>query len=134
MIRTWGFAPSIDDVAAMADRALDLLPEPFREFAKAISIRIEDIAEDQTLVDLEIENPYDLTGLYSGTPLTEDLVSEPSREPPRIFLYRLAILDEWVASDGVTLEELVAHVLIHELAHHFGWTDEDIDRVLDAET
>jgi predicted Zn-dependent protease with MMP-like domain len=129
----WGPAPSIDDFAAMAQAALDALDEPFRSAARAVSIRIEDFADEETLEKLHIESPYDLTGLYSGVALTLELHSSPSQIPPVVWLYRMPILDEWAFEKDITLEELVAHVVVHELGHHFGWSDEEIDQALDEE-
>jgi predicted Zn-dependent protease with MMP-like domain len=124
---SWGNAPSLDDIAAMARAALDTLEEPFRTHARAVAIKVEDFADDETLETMKIENPYDLTGLYSGVALTLEQVSAPSQVPPMVWLYRLPILDEWAATEGLALEELVAHVVIHELGHHFGWSDEEMD-------
>ena len=129
----WGAAPSLDDMAAMAREALDSLDEPFRTHARAVAIKVEDLADDETLKSMDIENPYDLTGLYSGVALTFETPSAPSQTPPMIWLYRLPILDEWAATGDVALEDLVAHVVIHELGHHFGWSDEEIDVINDSE-
>jgi predicted Zn-dependent protease with MMP-like domain len=122
-----GLAPSLDDLARMAEAALEALAEPFRTPARRVSIRVEDMADEETLDALHIENPYDLTGLYSGVALTLETISHPSDLPPVVWLYRLPILDEWIQRGDVTLEELVAHVLVHELGHHFGWSDEEMD-------
>ncbi|MEY2759741.1 MAG: hypothetical protein RIR33_3519 [Pseudomonadota bacterium] len=129
----WGAAPSLDDIAAMARLALDGLDEPFRTHARAVAIKVEDFADDETLRSMAIESPYDLTGLYSGVALTLETPSAPSQMPPMVWLYRLPILDEWAASEGLALEDLVAHVVIHELGHHFGWSDEEIDSINDRD-
>ena len=89
----------------------------------------EDIADDDVLDELQIDDPLELTGLYDGIPLTEKSVSEPQHFPDTVWLFRRAILDEWVERGNVTLTELVAHVVVHELAHHFGWSDEDVARI-----
>lgn len=123
----WGPAPSLDDIAAMAQVALDGLDEPFRTHARAVAIKVEDFADDETLAMMKIENPYELTGLYSGVALTLETHSAPSDIPPMVWLYRMPIIDEWAATGDIALEELVAHVLVHELGHHFGWSDEEID-------
>ena len=129
----WGTAPSLDDIAAMAREALDTLEEPFRTHAKAVAIKVEDFADDETLATMKIENPYELTGLYSGVALTLEMHSAPSQIPPMVWLYRMPIIDEWAATDGIALEELVAHVVIHELGHHFGWSDEEMDVMQDGD-
>ena len=133
-IRTaWGAAPSLDDIAAMASEALDKLDEPFRTLARNVAIKVEDFADDDTLKSLGIESPYELSGLYSGVALTLEQPSAPSHLPPMVWLYRLAIIDEWAATADITLEDLVAHVVVHELGHHFGWSDEEIDLINDSE-
>ena len=123
----WGSAPTLNDIAAMAREALDSLEEPFRTHAKAVAIKVEDFADDETLATMKIENPYELTGLYSGVALTLEMHSAPSQMPPMVWLYRMPIIDEWAATEGIALEELVAHVVVHELGHHFGWSDEEMD-------
>lgn len=129
----WGPSPTLDDIAAMARQALDSLDEPFRTHAKAVAIKVEDFADDETLEAMKIENAYDLTGLYSGVALTLELHSNPSQIPPMVWLYRMPILDEWAGTPEITLEELVAHVVIHELGHHFGWSDEEMHGALDED-
>lgn len=126
----WGPAPSLDDIAAMAQAALDRLDEPFRAHARTVAVKVEDLADEETLEAMKIENPYDLTGLYSGVALTLELHSSPSQIPPMVWLYRLAILDEWMQLGDIDLEELVAHVVVHELGHHFGWSDAEMDAAL----
>ena len=130
---SWGLAPSLDDMAAMARAALDTLDEPFRTLARDVAIKVEDFADEETLAAMKIENPYELTGLYSGVAMTLEQPSAPSHLPPMVWLYRLAILDEWAATGDITLEELVAHVVVHELGHHFGWSDAEIDVINDSE-
>ena len=107
--------------------ALDALDEPFRTHARAVAIKVEDFADDETLEAMKIENPYDLTGLYSGVALTLETPSAPSDMPPMVWLYRMPIIDEWAATGDIALEDLVAHVVVHELGHHFGWSDEEMD-------
>lgn len=118
-------APSLDDIAAMAEAARAALPEAFRGPAAAVVLRIEDFAADDLLDELEIEDAFELTGLYDGIPMTQKSVMDPGG-PDVIWLFRRAILDEWVARGDVALDALVAHVFVHELAHHFGWSDSDI--------
>ena len=124
-------APSAEDIARLAEAALAALPAPFRAAAGGIVIRVADLAEDETLDALGIEDPLELTGLYSGIALTERSVEDAGVLPDEIWLYRRAILDEWAARGDVALDALVAHVLVHELAHHFGWSDADIAAVDD---
>lgn len=126
----WGHAPNEETFVAMAQAALDRFEPPFKELAASVSIRISDFADEETLEALHIDDPYALTGLYSGVALTLDAISAPSQHPPLVWLYRLPIIDEWATRGDIALEDLVAHVLIHELGHHFGWSDEDMDAVL----
>ncbi len=90
---------------------------------------MEDFPEDEILESMDLSDPFELTGLYEGTPLTEKSVSDQPMGPDVIWLFRRPILDEWAERGDVSIGDLVAHVTIHELAHHFGWSDEDIARV-----
>ncbi len=121
-----GTAPDVSDMESMALATVAALPAAFRSAAKAVVIRVEEFPSEDMLDGLDLEDSFELTGLYDGTPLTDKSVSDQAPQPDTIWLFRRAILDEWVARGNVTLGELVAHVVIHELAHHFGWTDEDI--------
>ncbi len=121
-----GLAPDLAQIETLAHEALEALPGPFRSAARALVIRIEDLADDALLDDLGCESPFDLTGLYQGVPLTEKSVTDQPMQPDMIFLFRRAILDEWIERGNVTLRQLVGHVLVHELAHHFGWSDDEI--------
>lgn len=122
-------APDITRFEALAHEALADMPEAFRARLGALVVHVEDFAEDAVLKDMGIADPFDLTGLYVGVPLTEGSIMDPSPEPARVFLYRRPILDEWAARGDVGLKELIAHVLIHEIGHHFGWSDEQMDRM-----
>ncbi|WP_397400637.1 metallopeptidase family protein [Phenylobacterium sp.] len=124
-----GHAPSLDDLAEIAGHAFTGLPEAFRRLAGEVVIRVDDFPEEDVLADLGIEDPFGLTGLYSGVSLAERSGFGAEPEPSRIFLYRRPILDEWAENGEVTLEELVTHVLIHEIGHHFGLSDPDIDAI-----
>lgn len=122
-------APSLADIEALAEAARDAIPAPFAAAAKSVAIRVEDFAAEDVLEELGIEDPFELTGLYDGTPLTQKSVLDSPAKPDAIWLYRAAILDEWCDRGDVPLGRLVAHVYVHELAHHFGWSDADIARV-----
>lgn len=124
-----GHAPSLDDLAEIAGRAFTSLPETFRRLAGEVVIRVDDFPEEEVLADLGIEDPFGLTGLYTGVSLAERSGFGAEPEPSRIFLYRRPLLDEWAENGEVTLEELVTHVLIHEIGHHFGLSDPDIDAI-----
>jgi len=127
--RAFGRAPSLDDLAALAERAFEALPEGFRKLTGQVLFRVEDFAEQAVLDELGIEDAFELTGLYQGVDLTHRSVFDPSPQPSMVFLYRRPILDEWADNGEITLEELVTHVLVHEIGHHFGLSDADIDAI-----
>ncbi|MFN3669632.1 MAG: metallopeptidase family protein [Brevundimonas sp.] len=126
-------APSLDDFARLAREAFDALPEPFRSLAGEVVIRVDDFADDEVLAGFDMEDPFELTGLYHGVDIGLRDSLGPAAEPSRIFLYRRPILDEWCERGDVGLFEIIAHVLIHEIGHHFGLDDDRIDEIEDGE-
>ena len=124
-------APSLDDIEALARMAWVAVPERFRAMAGDVLFRVEDFASDEILADLGIDDPFALSGLYQGVDLTRRSIMDPAPQAPIVFLFRRAILDEWIERGDVTLFELVAHVLIHEIGHHFGLSDEQMDALLE---
>ena len=122
-------APSLDDFAALAAAAFAALPEPFRGLSKEVICRVQDFAEDDVLDDLGIEDPFELTGLYQGPDLRRRSPLTLDADVSQVFLYRRPILDEWVERGDVTLAGLVTHVLVHEIGHHFGLSDADIEAI-----
>jgi predicted Zn-dependent protease with MMP-like domain len=122
-------APSLEQIAALAEAAFAELPAAFRRQAGEIVFRVDDFASDEVLDDLGLDDPFELTGLYQGVDLGRRSVLDPSPEPARVFLYRRPILDEWAERGDVSLGDLVAHVLVHEIGHHFGLSDEDIHAI-----
>lgn len=122
-------APDAAGIEALARAALGALPAEFAGHAQDVAIRVAEFASEDVLDELEIDDPFDLTGLYDGIPLTEKSVSDQPGGPDIVWLYRRPLLDEWAARGNVTLAELVGHVVTHELAHHFGWSDDDIARI-----
>ena len=119
-------APDLAAIEQMARDAIATLPAPYRDAACAILLRIEDFVPDALMQEMDIEDPFEVTGLYEGIPLTEKSMMDQPMQPDTIWLFRRPILDEWVDRGNVGLADLVAHVLVHELAHHFGWSDADI--------
>jgi len=126
----YGPAPDADAIAALAQAALGRIPEPFARHLAGVALLVEEWADDETLASLGLEHPLDLTGLYHGLPVGEK-DGGAGGTPDRILLYRRAILDEW-AETGVRLDDLVAHVVVHEVGHHFGLSDEDMHALEDA--
>jgi predicted Zn-dependent protease with MMP-like domain len=127
-MRALGTPPSADEIEAIARRTLDALPEPFAASLPGIVLQVEEFADEETLAAMGIEDPFELTGLFEGVPLTERSTEASGEMPNRVRLFREPILDEWIAS-GEELEHLVAHVVIHEIGHHFGLSDDDIHAI-----
>ncbi len=121
----FGTPPSADDIAALAERALAAIPARLRRHVQDVGIAIEEMADDATLEEMGIESGWDLTGLYRGTPLTRRSVDDITRAPNQISLYRQPILLEWIEA-GEDLYRLVRNVVVHEIAHHFGFSDDEI--------
>ena len=121
----WGPSPDAATIDAMARATMARLPEPFRLHLGDVVLRVEEFADEATLDELGIDDPFALSGLYRGRPVGMKSVEDSGALPDMIHLYRRPILDEW-AETGVTLEALVAHVLIHEVGHHFGLSDNDM--------
>lgn len=117
--------PSLDQLASIAERALATIPPSLAAHMDNVSFVVQDWPEDETLQRLGIRNRLRLLGLYSGTPLTQRSVWQIARFPDRVFLYRQPII-EHASRTGTDLVHLVRHVLIHEIAHHFGYNDADI--------
>jgi predicted Zn-dependent protease with MMP-like domain len=123
-------APSAQEIEAIARRTLAALPDAFRHHIGEIVLIVEDFADDETLAALDIESPFDLTGVYHGRPIGDKSSMDSGAVPDRIHLYRRAILDEWI-EDGEDLTTLVRHIVIHEVGHHFGLSDDDMHRLED---
>lgn len=119
-------APTLAFMEQLAHEAVSTLPAPFREPATLVRLRVEDFPEEEMLEELDLNDAFELTGLYDGIPLPEKSVSDQPTRPDVIWLFRRPILDEWAERGNVSIGEMVAHVVIHELAHHFGWSDDDI--------
>ncbi|MBC6981547.1 metallopeptidase family protein [Caulobacter sp. 17J80-11] len=125
-------APTLDEFTALAEEAYARLPEEFRAAAGEVQFRVADFADEETLDSLGIEDPFELTGLYHGVDLARRSVLDPLPHASMVFLYRRPILDEWAERGDVTLGALIEHVLIHEIGHHFGLSDDDIHAIEDA--
>jgi predicted Zn-dependent protease with MMP-like domain len=120
--------PSLDDIEAMAARGYAAIPEELRRHVGDVVIRIEEFPDAETEQEMELESPFDLLGLYRGVDLAHKGVGQVVTEMDMIFLYRRPLLDYWCET-GEDLEHVVRHVLIHEIGHHFGLSDEDMERI-----
>lgn len=121
-------APSIADIQRLAERAIRSIPPALRAAAGNVAVQVMDFPDDETEREMELESPFDLLGLYVGVALTERSVSHPRAEPDMVYLYRRPLLDYWCET-GQPLAAVVRHVLIHEIGHHFGYSDEEMDRL-----
>jgi predicted Zn-dependent protease with MMP-like domain len=122
-------APSLDELAQIADAAFSRLPQPFRQMAGDVLFHVQEFADEETLKSMGIEDPFELTGLYEGVDLTGRSLGDLPGGQSRVYLYRRPILDEWAERGDVALDELVEHVLIHELGHHMGLSDAEIEAI-----
>ncbi|RJF93541.1 metallopeptidase family protein [Sphingomonas cavernae] len=123
------YAPTAADMEALARDAMARLPDPFGGFLAGVLLIVEDFAEDTILSEMGIEDPFELTGLYTGRPVGEPAATGDM--PATIHLYRRPLLEEWIET-GVSLEALVTHVIVHEVGHHFGLSDDDMHALEDA--
>ena len=121
-------APSLAELEALANRALQTIPAELRRHLGAVVIRVEDFPDEDTEKEMGLESPFDLLGLYRGVDLPRKSVSDPRPAIDMIFLYRRPILDYWCET-GEPLHAVVRHVLIHEIGHHFGFSDADMERI-----
>lgn len=120
--------PTLADLEALAERALRAIPRRLSRHLGAVVIRVEEFPDEETEEAMGLESPFDILGLYRGTALPHKSVGDPRPDIDMIFLYRRPILDYWCES-GEDLEHLVRHVLIHEIGHHFGFSDADMARI-----
>jgi predicted Zn-dependent protease with MMP-like domain len=120
--------PTLETLEALAQATLDSLPETFARNVKGVLIRVEDFPDEETEREMELESPFDLLGLYRGGSIAGREGSNPSPFPDMIHLYRRPILDYWCET-GEDLAHVVRHVLIHEIGHHFGFSDADMEAI-----
>ena len=122
-------APSLDEIEALAQAAYARLPEAFRRLCGGLVVRVEDFPDDDTLAEMGLDSPFDLLGLFRGIGLAQDgAVPQTGQFPNMIWLYRRPILDYWSEHEE-TLGHLVTHVLVHEIGHHFGLSDDDMEAI-----
>ena len=125
------YAPSLADIEALAQAAVERLPELFRQHLSTVILRVEDFPDEEVMQAMELESPFDILGLYHGHHIGDPGAEMTGTLPPNIYLYRRPMLDEWANGED-SLEHLVAHVLVHEVGHHFGLSDEDMHAIEDA--
>lgn len=120
--------PSLDDLARLGEAALAVIPEPLRMHLGGLVLRVDDFPDEDVCRDMSLRSPFDLLGLYVGRDLAHRSVTDVPDDVDMVFLYRRPILDYWVET-GESLAHVVRHVLIHEIGHHFGFSDEDMDAI-----
>ena len=120
--------PSLADLEALAQASLTAIPEELRRHVRDVVIRIEEFPDEETEQEMELETPFDLLGLYRGVDMTRKSVMDAPNGPDMIFLYRRPLLDYW-CDTGENLGDIVRHVLIHEIGHHFGFSDDDMEQI-----
>ncbi len=128
MPRRIAHAPTAAEIEALAEEALASIPPELLAHVAGVSIQVHEFAEEETLRDLGIESAFELLGLYHGVSLDQKSVTDLPREPDRILLYRRPLLDYWCDGEDDLLA-VVRNVLIHEIAHHFGFSDDEIYRI-----
>ncbi len=122
-------APSLSEIEAIADAAFAGLPEKFRRLCEGVVFRVEDFPDEETMDEMECETEFDLLGLFRGRGLVEaEHLSETGAQPNMVWLYRRPILDFWAEGED-TIGDIVTHVLVHEIGHHFGLSDADMEEI-----
>ena len=119
-------APSLADIQRLAEESIGSIPKRLRAAAGNVAVHVVDFPDEETEAEMGLESPFDLLGLYVGVAMTERSVSHPRGEPDMVYLYRRPILDYWCET-GESLSAVVRHVLIHEIGHHFGYSDDEMD-------
>ena len=120
--------PTLDDLEALARTAMRSIPEHLRTMTRDVVFVVEEFPSDEICQEMGIESPFDLLGLYSGQPFGQQQLAGQPEDLNMIFLYRRPILDHWCET-GEDLARIVTHVLVHEIGHHFGFSDEDMERI-----
>lgn len=120
--------PSLEDIDKLARAALASLPEPFQGFTKGVVLQVADFPDDEVCEQMQLDSPFDILGLYQGISIAERGTEASGTMPDMVFLYRRPIIDYW-AETSEDLRHVVRHVLVHEIGHHFGLSDEDMESI-----
>jgi predicted Zn-dependent protease with MMP-like domain len=128
MTRSFSRPPDLGDIESLAKLAYDEIPEMLREKAKEIVIKVEDFPDRETQRELGLQSPFELMGVYRGVPFGTRSVTDTPQDIDLIILYRRPLLDYWCETQE-DFPDLVRHVLIHEIGHHFGFSDEEMERI-----
>ncbi len=125
-------APTLADIEDCAAAAFATIPQRLRRLARGVVFQVADFPDAETEAEMGLESPFDLLGLYRGIPIGEKAGGHTPQDVDMVFLYRRPILDYWCET-GEDLTHLIRHVLIHEIGHHFGFSDEDMERIENAD-
>ena len=128
MIQRHSTPPTLAELELIAAEELQRIPEELRRHVGNVVIRVEEFPDEETEREMGLESPFDLLGLYRGVALPRQSVLDVRTRPDMIFLYRRPLLDYW-CEEGLELSAVIRHVLIHEIGHHFGFSDDDMERI-----
>lgn len=126
---TSAIAPDLDAIAQLVSKAISGLPAAYKVMATAVAVNIMEFAPEDLLAEIGVMDPFEFTGLYTGIPLPEKSEDDPTSATDTIWIFRRPILDEWAMRGDVSIAQMVTHVTINELSHHFGWTPEEITKI-----
>ena len=124
----FGEAPSAAEIQALATKALELIPDNLRRHLGGVAILVEEFPDEETAAEMELDSPFDLLGLYHGVSIDHKSVGDLPEDVDRILLYRRPLLDLWCEGDD-SLEDIVHNTIVHEIGHHFGLSDDDMERL-----
>ncbi|MBL8806332.1 MAG: metallopeptidase family protein [Rhodospirillales bacterium] len=128
MAESENLAPDLAEIERLAEKALAAIPPELARHVRDVVLRVEDFCDEETEREMGLDSPYELMGLYRGIDMMRDSTSTVRTQPDMIFLYRRPLLDYWCES-GEDLAHVVRHVMIHEIGHHFGFSDDDMERI-----
>ncbi|MGO1119337.1 metallopeptidase family protein [Rhodovibrionaceae bacterium A322] len=127
-MQPFGAPPSLADLEMMAREAMAEIPVSLRHYARELVVRVEDFPDEATMEELDLESPFDILGLYRGVNMLHQTSQHVPQDVNTIVIYRRPLLDYWCET-GEDIRRLMVHVLIHEIGHHFGFSDRDMDQI-----